>query len=274
MSATAPVAASAPHASIASLGPAIGPLIERHIDRAFRRFLRGPRCISDPRFVSLLTGEPHPFGNFTLLSEAADPPVCTTAIAPLLRGTAPSAVLCVGRPPAAVEETITRAGFEPHGVMPAMAVEIDKLPATTLPDGYTLARVGAGPQADDWAAAFSIGYELPPGVGAVFSPNVINATLDDHAEFQFYAIVRDGRIVCTSLAFLHDGVAGIYCVSTIPSERGHGLGAHATAEPLRRALAQGYRVGVLQSSPMGLSVYRRLGFAEFGAVPLYVRMGG
>ena len=43
-----------------------------------------------------------------------------------------------------------------------------------------------------------------------------------------------------------------------------------TAEPLRAARALGYRVGVLQSSEAGHSVYRRLGFADYGVVPMYL----
>ena len=77
-------------------------------------------------------------------------------------------------------------------------------------------------------------------------------------------------MVCTSFVFLADGVAGIYCVATVPEERGKGLGAYATAEPLRLVRELEYRVGVLQSSPAGHSLYRKLGFADVGEVPLYM----
>ena len=149
-----------------------------------------------------------------------------------------------------------------------MAVDIDRLPATTLPDGYEFVEVGDH-DAPEWAA-FATGYELPPGVAACFSPGPANAS----PALRFYAIRRGGRIVCTSACHLSDGLAGVYCVSTIPGERRRGLGAHATAEALRLAARDGYRVGVLQSSEAGHGVYRRLGFDEFGGVPLYVRIPG
>ena len=67
-------------------------------------------------------------------------------------------------------------------------------------------------------------------------------------------------------------MAGVYCVATVPEERSKGLGAYATAQPLRIAWQQGYRVGVLQSSLEGHALYRRLGFTDFGEVPLFIRM--
>lgn len=92
------------------------------------------------------------------------------------------------------------------------------------------------------------------------------------AQTQFFGIRHEGRLVATSLLFLAGGVAGIYSVATLPEERGKGLGAHVTAEPLRVAHALGYGVGVLQSTASGHPVYRRLGFEQVGSVPLFVRL--
>jgi predicted GNAT family acetyltransferase len=94
------------------------------------------------------------------------------------------------------------------------------------------------------------------------------------ARTQFFAVVRDGRTVATSLLYLADGLAGIYCVATLPAERGRGLGAHVTAEALRAAHRLGYGVGVLQSSAEGHPVYIGLGFEDLGRVPIFVRMPG
>lgn len=260
-----------PHASIESIGENIGRLIEGHMDLTFREVLRGPNCVAESRFVRLITGEPHPFGNFALIADTVDPDATAAAISPLLNCAAPSAALYVGAVTAAVDELLKSAGFEPHGGMPAMAVDIENVQPTHLPPHYTFVRVGSGDEGDAWTEAFAIGYELPYAVAEVFSPNVVGATTADDAAMQYFAIVKDGKPVCTSLAYLNDGVAGVYCVATLPSERGKGLGAHATAEPLRMAHKLGYRVGVLQSSPAGHAMYQRLGFTEFGEVPLYVK---
>ena len=263
---------AAAHPSITAIGTDVASVATGHIDRTFRQILRGPQVVAERRFVRLITGEPHPFGNFAIISDPHDLEATEAAIAPLLDCGAPAAVLLPGPVGGPVADRMIEAGFESHEAMPAMVVEIDSLSPTGLPAGYTFARVGSGPEGDEWANVFSVGYEFPAGVGAGFSPNAADATTADDAPLQYFALRKGGRMVCTSLVCLADGVAGVYCVATIPGERGQGLGAHATAEPLRLVRELGYGVGVLQSSPAGHSVYRKLGFADVGEVPLYVKM--
>jgi hypothetical protein len=174
--------------------------------------------------------------------------------------------------PANVDAYLTGWGFTIHSAMPAMGVDIGSLKPTALPDGYELVRVGDGRDGEEWVRQFAAGYELPLGVAQCFSPVALHAGTSPESAVQFFAVRRNGTIVCTSACYLDAGLAGIYCVSTIPEERRKGLGAHATAEPLRLAARVGYRVGILQSSEAGHGLYRSLGFVDFGAVPLYVRI--
>ena len=50
-------------------------------------------------------------------------------------------------------------------------------------------------------------------------------------------------------------------------------GTTLTLAPLREARAMGYRIGLLDSSNMGLGVYRRLGFQEYCKMSYYVWSG-
>jgi hypothetical protein len=260
-------------AGLTALGTAAGAAIGRHLDRAFRAMARSEHRAESARFLRLLTGEPHPFGNFAVLSSPADVESAREAIDPLVAAGVPAAVLCAGTDvPTDVDAYLAGQGFEPHPPMPAMGVNIASLTPTSLPDGYELVRVGGGADGDEWARQFAVGYELPLGVAQCFSPVAVRASTLPDAAMQFFAIRRNGAIVCTSACYLDEGLAGIYCVSTVPAERRMGLGAHATAEPLRLAARQGYRVGILQSSEAGHTLYRSLGFADFGGVPLYVRI--
>lgn len=264
---------SAPKASIAAAGPNLGRDIERHIDTAFRRCLRGRFVTRDDRFVRLLTGDGHPFANFSLVADPADVSAVNTAIEPLCSCGQPSAVVFPNANiPSATDALLQSKGFGPHAPMPAMAVNISDLAGTSLPPGYAMKRINKGAEGDAWARAFAEGYELPLPCAQAFGPNASNPDDPTGVPIQYFAVIKDGRQVATTMMMLDDGYAGIYCVSTIPSERRKGLGAHITAEVLRTAAPLGYRVGILQASPAGYPVYRQLGFKDFGAVPLYVRM--
>ena len=259
--------------SLAALGAATGAAIGRHLDGTFRAMVRDRHRTDGPQFLRLVTGEPHPFGNFALVSLPADLEVTREAVDPLLSARVPSAVFFTDMDvPLNIDAYLTEQGFTPHGSMPAMGVDIVDLTPTALPAGYELVRVGAGDDGQEWVQQFAVGYELPLGVAQCFSPVALGADTSPESAMQFFAIRRNGTIVCTSACYLDEGLAGIYCVSTIPEERQKGLGAHATAEPLRLAARAGYRVGILQSSEAGHNLYRSLGFTDFGGVPLYVRI--
>jgi len=264
-----------PYPSLAAIGAAAGSAIGRHLETTFRDMVRGENVVNEAAFLRLISGEPHPLGNMALLSAPVAPAAAREAVEPLVASGLPSAVLFPGlEVPRAIDAYLSESGFASHGALPAMGVDIAQLKATVLPDGYEFVRVGDGPDGEEWVRQFAIGYELPLGVARCFSPVSLRASTSPEAPMQFFAIRRSGRIVSTSMCCLKDGVAGIYCVSTVPEERRKGLGEHVTAEPLRLAARLGYRVGILQSSEAGYPIYRKLGFADFGGVPIYVRIPG
>ena len=250
----------------------IGLRAARHIERVFHTLTAGHGGELKDGYFRWVTGEPHPLGNVVIQSGPSDGEHARAAVEPLLGDNLPAAVLFPGGVSAAAAQSLIAAGFADAGALPAMAVDIERLAPTKLPPGYTFVRVGVGSRSEDWVKALAVGYGLPLGLARRLSPAGLDADIADNARIQFFAIVRDDRIVATSMLFLDDGVAGIYSVATLTEERGKGIGGHATAEPLRVAQALGYRVGVLQSSEAGHSVYLGLGFADVGSVPMFMRM--
>jgi hypothetical protein len=82
--------------SIPAIGRNIGTIASGHIDRAFRQILRSPLAVAEHRFVRLITGEAHPFGNLAIVSDPADPQGTEAAIEPLRECGAPAAALFPG----------------------------------------------------------------------------------------------------------------------------------------------------------------------------------
>ena len=85
-----------------------------------------------------------------------------------------------------------------------------------------------------------------------------------------YLAFLEERPVATTVLFLAAEVGGIYVVATVPEARGRGIGAAITRRAMREARDLGYRTAVLQASPMGHSVYRRLGFRDDFTIGLHV----
>ena len=262
----------APIASIAAAASTVGTVATRQLDMLWREMMRTQGGVGTEGWFRNVSGQAHPLGNVAILRDGDDPNLVNIATAPLLALDLPSAVLFVHGVGKAAAAALQAAGFHAHGAMPAMAVDIERLPPTALPDGYGWERIDAGEAAREWAHALAIGYDIPHGLARMLSPEALGADMADDAVVQFFGIRHAGRLVCTSMLYLADGVAGIYCVATLSEARGRGLGAHATAQPLRIAHGLGYRVGVLQSSEDGHRVYRRLGFEDVSDVPMFIRI--
>jgi len=257
---------------VASMGDGAASRIERHFDGAFRLMLRTPQCSQTEHAATLITGEAHPFGNFASLTRSDDVGAVRASIDALADVAAPTALLFSGGAVSApVAEAMTAAGYADAGVMPGMAADIDAMAPAPAPGGYAFVRISGHEAGEAWAVAFSDGYELPRPVGAAFGPTALGADDAPDATLQWFAVMKDGAMVATSMLILLDGLAGVYGVATLPTERKRGLGAYATAQALLRARELGYRVGILQASEMGQPVYERLGFRVFGGIPLWVR---
>lgn len=156
-------------------------------------------------------------------------------------------------------------------ITPGMAIDLQTLPeAYPLPANTTIREVEEDAMLEDWIQALAAGYGLPPEVCALFAsaPRVLG--YGEGVALRNFIAYQDGVPVATSSLCLGAGVAGIYCVSTVPDARYQGIGTAVAATPLCAARAQGYRFGTLQASKMGLPIYRRMGFEEYCAIRMYI----
>lgn len=157
------------------------------------------------------------------------------------------------------EPALTKHGFGFSDGTPGMAVELQALkePLETV-NGLEVRVVADEESLRVWTNIFVHGYGLPSN----WENTVYDLWLKLGLGFPIrnYLGYWNGNPVSTSTVFFGGGVAGIYCVATLPEARGKGIGAAVTLDPLLKAREMGYAIGVLQSSEMGFNVYKRLGF--------------
>jgi ribosomal protein S18 acetylase RimI-like enzyme len=216
-----------------------------------------------PQLTWLLTGIPHPFLNNVLRTQLA-PDNVDDIIAQTLAYFRSRNVTQLswwtepGTQPADLAERLLAHGLAYTDGGPGMAVELSAL-NEDLPAPVELV---VEPVADDdtleqWVQALVVGFELSGSERASFD---LYRGLGFDLPLRSYVGCLKGEPVATAQLFLAAGVAGIYCVATVPQARRRGIGTAMTLAALREARDMGYRTGILQSSDLGLDVYRRLGF--------------
>ena len=179
-----------------------------------------------------------------------------------------------GVSPEAWSPILLRLGFTLDPNLPGMAAPLDDLlrdvairaEAHERSPALEIRRVDSSAMLRSWTEIFVAGYDLPHSFAAPLF-DVYDDLHGPDSPLQSYFAYLDGAPVATSSVLYAEGVAGIYDVATLPAARGRGVGAAVTLAPLREARARGYRVGVLQSSMMGLRVYERLGFQTVCRIP-------
>lgn len=173
--------------------------------------------------------------------------------------------------PSDMSARLARAGFEARDSPVLMARPLDGLPALELPGDITLARVEDDAAFDAWV---KLSFEEARASGdahdCVWRAHRPLWKSADHA---YFFAMRDGAPVARSMLRTTDGFAGLYGVWTAESARGRGLGRLVTLAALEEGRRRGLRESILQASALGLPVYRRLGFAEFGFMHVWEHNG-
>jgi GNAT superfamily N-acetyltransferase len=108
----------------------------------------------------------------------------------------------------------------------------------------------------------------PSAIQCVFTAHS-GLPLGDKSPMRLYLGTVDNAPVATVKLFYAAGVAYVGRVVTVPAYRRRGIGTQMTLHAMRAARQAGYRIAVLTASPMGVSIYRRLGFFECCTISTY-----
>ncbi len=122
------------------------------------------------------------------------------------------------------------------------------------PEGITIEEVSG----DDTACLREVYAKTGMVDGAL--ENLFGPSFRNDPSVRMFCARLDGDPVGTSLAIRTERVTGVYAVGTAKTARKRGVGTAATWAAIGAAKAWGSDVVVLQSSHMGLSIYRAMGF--------------
>lgn len=221
-------------------------------------------CYEGHGVFAFATGVPHSMFNGCIALDAASEEAFGSALGWLLRRELPCHVW-VHEPAAERLGGVARAfGLvrreHPH---PGMALHPIPEPPTT-PADVTIDLVGEEDEAD-----LAIYAELGMGEDAV--RKLFGHSFRTDPNVRVFVARLDGELVGTSLAVRTDDVTGVYAVGTAKSARKRGVGTAATWAAIAAARDWGCRTVVLQSSSMGMSIYRAMGFEVVAPYATFVR---
>ena len=171
--------------------------------------------------------------------------------------------------PADLGARLVAHGLVPDGVSPGMAMSLEGWSPPPVPVGMEIEPTADAVAFHEAMAIMFEAFEMPAEIMPAFEERFRDFCIGPRAIQTTYLARMDGRPVATSLGVVVDGVLGIYNVATASDSRRRGAGGAATAAAMAAAQAQGARAAILESSPVGLSVYERLGFRKVCEVAVY-----
>ena len=153
--------------------------------------------------------------------------------------------------------------------LPAMACR-SRLPDRPLPSGVSLRRADPVGDIDSFRLVERNGFASDQDeVAAIESVFGSPAALADDETVAVIASI-DGSDVAVAMADLIDGVAYIGFVATLPEFRRRGLGDAVTRAVTNGGFDRDADIAVLEASPMGRSVYERMGFETIDVDRIWV----
>lgn len=233
----------------------------------------------EPDLLWSLTDEPYPIFNEIMRARLAADDADAKIKMLMDRGAAKGVPLLwwtgPATEPADLAMRLMTRGFRREGHHPGMAVDLRTLREDRpTPATFTIERVRDETALRQALTILRESFGFAPGAIDAWRRFLVKADFANDPAQRHYLGWLDGEPVATSAVIFEAGVAGIYNVTTLPGARRQGIGAAMTVKPLLEARDAGYRVGVLHSTKMGLSLYQVLGFVEYCKIDLYMWWGG
>ena len=176
--------------------------------------------------------------------------------------------------PAHLGRHLLKRGFDHALSVTAMSLDLANLNETrpAVPNFKTV-RVKTLTQLEQFITIQAHNSELPTSAAEAWFDLEADIGLGDHLPWQRYLGCWHGKPVAAASTVVGAGVVGLYQVATLPQARGQGLGTAISLAAMQDARQRGHYQAILHSTPMGLNVYRRLGFEPVTNIDVYLWPG-
>jgi GNAT superfamily N-acetyltransferase len=250
--------------------PALVTAIETNLFETYQIFHHWPRAevYDGPDMLWMVTDIPSSMFNKVFRAQLASDNVDAVIEAVIARCRSRNVPLAwhVGPAtrPANLGQYLEAYGFTHTSEAPGMAVDLLALnEGLQEPPGLLIERAADVETLKQFCYVFKVGFGWPDFVEDAWLDLFTNVGLGEQGPMRHYLGRLKGEPVVTMSLSLGASVAGIYCTATVLDARRQGIGTAMTLALLREARGLGYRVGILQSSQMGFSVYHKVGFREY-----------
>jgi len=165
--------------------------------------------------------------------------------------------------------------LQAHGFTHAVDLSIMGLdleaftPSQSVPAGLVIKPVGVGTGLRPWSEIAAPSFGVPSDALPAGLHQLERFSEDMGARVISLLGHIDGTPVATAMVLFGAQAASIYYIATLPYARRKGVGSAMTRAACVAARERGYQLAVLEASKMGLGVYGRLGFREYGAMGLF-----
>ncbi|SFJ34194.1 Acetyltransferase (GNAT) family protein [Paenibacillus sp. UNC496MF] len=167
------------------------------------------------------------------------------------------------KPDEAVNRALAIHDLEPSEVLVGMGLDLNGW-RLRLPDipGLEVRLVREAQELEDYRKTILAGFSIPEPMADLYCKVFVDGPNQDSSPIQHYLAYLDGVPVTTLSTFIDGDVAGIYSIATVEAYRSRGLAQTVLAYGLGVAQQQGAKLAVIHATPMGRTVYQRVGFKE------------
>jgi len=193
-------------------------------------------------------------GNVAIATAPADDPERTISEAETFfaRNQRPWMLFALPEAAPGLERVAHDHGLREEGWFPGLLLDPIPVNAPAPPEGVEVHAVDTVEELQRFERTASRAYEVESGP--------VYAGWLSYPGFSFYLAYHRGEPVATATLVASHGIAGIVYVGTVPEARGRGFGRAAVWAAIEAGRKQGFRASALWATPMGRTMYERMGF--------------